>query len=102
MTHSEHTLKRDQEMSIQISLSLFFATLSSKAAFRHIIFRRHTSFRGPYILDTYSLEDGVAKKSLHQFDLRSSELHRNGTFGKAIIKKKQSRRLNKGYILCKV
>lgn len=51
-------------MSIQISLSLFFATLSSKAAFRHIIFRRHTSFRGPYILDTYSLEDGAAKKSL--------------------------------------
>lgn len=89
-------------MSIQISLNLFFATLKSKAAFRYIIFRRHTSFRGPYLLDTYSLEDGVAKKYLtYQFDLHSSELRRNGTCGKAIIKKKQSRRLNKGYILCK-
>lgn len=32
VTHSEHTLKRDEGMLIQISLSLFFATLTRKAA----------------------------------------------------------------------
>lgn len=90
-------------MSIQISLSLFFATLTRKTAIRHIIFRGHTSLRGSYLLDTYSFAGQVAWKSLdYQFDLHSSEVRRDGTCGKAIIKEKQSRRLNKGYILCKV
>lgn len=60
VTLSEHTLKRDQGMSIQISLSLFFATLTRKAAIRHIIFRGHTSLRGSYLLNTYSFAGQVA------------------------------------------
>ena len=52
---------------------------------------------------TYThLKTELLQSLAFQFDLHSSKFRSNGTCSKAIIKEKQSRKLNKGYILCKV
>lgn len=102
VTPSEHTLIENRDCQYRSHWAYSLSLLQGKQLLDTKYSEDTPPSEAPTSWTHTHLKTQLPPSLASRFDLHSSELRTIGTCGKAIIKEKQSRRLNKGYVLCKV